>query len=71
MAAKESRFAIRAFDDAERFTNPAFQAMLATALAVSTNDETEVLLVTGLPLSSYKSSQEDFQRFLCGFEAIV
>lgn len=71
MAAKESRFAIRAFDDAERFTNPAFQAMLATALAVSTNDETEVLLVTGLPLSSYKNSQEDFQRFLCGFEANV
>ena len=71
MAAKESRFAIRAFDDAERFTNPAFQAMLATALAVGTDDETEVMLVTGLPLSSYKNYQEEFQRFLNGFAAKV
>lgn len=71
MAAKESRFAIRAFDDAERFNNPAFQAMLATALAVATDDESEVMLVTGLPLSSYKTSQEEFQKFLTGFSAKV
>ena len=71
MAAKESRFAIRAFDDAERFTNPAFQAMLATALFVGTDNEAEVMLVTGLPLSSYKNSQEEFQKFLTGFSAKV
>ena len=70
MAAKESRFAIRAFDDAERFNNPAFQAMLSTALAVAT-DEDEVMLITGLPLSSYKTSQENFQKFLSGFSTKV
>lgn len=71
MAAKESRFAFRAFDGAERYTTPAFQAMLATALAVGADDNSEILLVTGLPLSSYKNYQEEFQKFLTGFSAKV
>lgn len=71
MATKEHRFAIRAFDDAQRFTNPAFQAMLATALAVATEDEKNILLVTGLPLSSYSNSEKDFKNFLSNFTAKV
>jgi len=71
MAAKEHRLAIRAFDDTQRFTNPAFQAMLATALAVATEDEKNILLVTGLPLSSYSKSEKEFKNFLSNFTAKV
>lgn len=71
MAAKESRFALRAFDDAERFTNSAFQAMLATCLAVACNGSEKILLVTGLPFSAYKNTGNIFQEFLTRFTAAV
>lgn len=71
MAAKEHRFAVRAFDDTQRFTNPAFQAMLATALAAVADTESNILLVTGLPLSSYAISEKDFKKFLNNFTAEV
>jgi len=72
MAAKEHRFAIRAFDDTQRFNNPAFQAMLATSIAaVTSGDEQNILLVTGLPLSSYAKSEKQFRDFLSNFTAMV
>jgi len=71
MAAKEHKFAIRAFDDNLRYNNPAFQAMLATALAVVSEPDEKIMLVTGLPLVSYKQSREDFKKFLLDFTAEV
>lgn len=71
MAVKESRFATRAFDANERFNNEVFQAILATALAVSLPDDKEILLVTGLPLSAFKESRQGFLDFLNQFSARV
>jgi len=71
MAAKENRFAVRAFDENKRFDNPAFQAMLATSLAVASDGGEDILLVTGLPLSSYQDSKDEFKEFLEDFTAEV
>ncbi|HNS43346.1 MAG TPA: hypothetical protein PKN22_11355, partial [Taishania sp.] len=50
---------------------PAFQAMLTTALAVVSEPDEKIMLVTGLPLVSYKQSREDFKKFLLDFTAEV
>lgn len=71
MAAKENRFATRAFDANERFNNEAFQAILATAIAVSQPHEEEIMLVTGLPLSAFKESKTGFLEFLEHYNAKV
>lgn len=71
MAAREHRYAIRAFDDTQRFANPAFRAILATALAVVWPEEQDILLVTGLPLSLCATSRKEFQNYLSGFTATV
>lgn len=72
MAQKESMFATRAFDQRDRYNDEAFQAMLATALTIGSKDtDQDILLVTGLPLSIYENSQQDFQKFLKGYSAFV
>lgn len=72
MAKKESRFATRAFEQADRYNDDAFKAMLATALALASKDTTEdILLVTGLPLSLYERSQVEFEDFLRYFTCNV
>lgn len=71
MAAKESRYAVRAFSADDRFNDEAYQAILATALAVTMRDKEDVMLVTGLPLSIYKESMEAFMEFLHNFTANV
>lgn len=69
MAVKENRFAIRAFDDNERFNNEAFQAMLATALSVTSQNNEDLCVVTGLPLAAYRDSTDKFRSFLEDFTA--
>lgn len=72
MAQKESTFASRAFEQTDRYNDDAFKAMLATALAIASKDtEEELLVVTGLPLSIYETSQKEFQNFLRDFSAHV
>jgi plasmid segregation protein ParM len=71
MAAKENRFATRAFDAKDRFNNEAFQAILATALAVSLPVDEEIMLVTGLPLSAFKDSKTGFLEYLEHYNANV
>ncbi len=72
MAQKESIFASRAFEQTNRYNDDAFKAMLATALAVASKDtEQELLVVTGLPLSLYRTSRREFQNFLQDFTARV
>ena len=70
MAQKESSFATRAFEQTDRYNDEAFQAMLSTALSLATQGtEQDVMLVTGLPLSIYGTSQKEFCSFLKGFSA--
>ncbi|KUG05084.1 hypothetical protein ASZ90_017573 [hydrocarbon metagenome] len=70
MAQKESSFATRAFEQTDRYNDEAFQAMLSTALSLATQGtEQDVMLVTGLPLSIYETSQKEFCGFLKGFSA--
>lgn len=70
MARKESSFATRAFEQTDRYNDEAFQAMLSTALSLAAqNTEQDIMLVTGLPLSIYETSQKEFCSFLKGFSA--
>lgn len=70
MARKESSFATRAFEQTDRYNDEAFQAMLSTALSLATQGtDQDVMLVTGLPLSIYETSQKEFCGFLKGFSA--
>ncbi|NLN49027.1 MAG: ParM/StbA family protein [Clostridiales bacterium] len=71
MAEKEHKFAVRAFDDNMRYNNPAFQAMLATAIAIVSEPDEKIVLVTGLPLAAYIQSQKNFENFLLDFTAEV
>ncbi|MDD3040397.1 ParM/StbA family protein [Bacteroides sp.] len=71
MAAKENRLATRAFDANERFNNGTFQTILATALAVSIPNGEDIMVVTGLPLSAFKDSQNSFLEFLKQYSATV
>lgn len=72
MAIKENRFAVRAFKESQRLSDPAFQAMFATALAaVSSDNQQDIFLVTGLPLASYTNTGKEFQKSLSNFTATV
>lgn len=72
MALKEGSLLRRAFGEAERFNSDAYQAILATALAVVSADNDEgVTLVTGLPLTQYKKNKKNFQQFLENYNAYV
>ncbi len=72
MARKESTFATRAFEQADRYNDEAFQAMLSTGLALASQGaDQDIMLVTGLPLSLYENSQKEFTAFLKGFSAHI
>jgi len=71
MALRENEGTTRAFEGSDRYNTSAFKAMLATALAASNPNNDEVLLVTGVPLSSYGDGKNEFESFLNKFSAKV
>lgn len=72
MARKEGGMVFRAFTNEERYNNEIYQVVLATALAIASEDNDEpITLVTGLPLSQYKPEKENFSKFLNNYSAYV
>lgn len=66
LAQRESRIVSAIFDD-DKVQHPAATAMLAAALTQLTDPtDTELLLVTGLPLGQYAVYKDRFEKFLRG-----
>ncbi|MGI6657862.1 MAG: hypothetical protein ACOX4N_00365 [Dethiobacteraceae bacterium] len=66
LARKESRTANYVFQD-NKITHPHTKALLAAATALLTDEDDDILLVTGLPLEYFVTQKAEFLKFLQDF----